>query len=556
MRFFERGKERPPDEDPMARLRRYTTPESTPPAMPREDDVYAAPDAELEALAAKGRDDVQASGRVESANPSESTQEILVDILDQVTFGRVADVDQAPAATAPLVDLDDLAAPPAAATAPPSPPAPRVPAAAVPPRTEHFVPPLPESVEATGLSRAFLADHIIRTIYFTGELTGAAVADQLGLPFPTVVQGLLEQLRREGALEVRGQRGLGDGGYIYVLTEKGVVRAHEAMKKLQYRGPAPVPFEDYCRSVRAQANRQVTVTQENIREAFKDLLIHDSVLEEVGPAVNSGSSMFLFGYPGNGKTSIAERITRLMGQSIYIPYAVEVDGEIIKVFDSTMHQPKEREAGARLGHDRRWVEIERPTVVVGGELTMAGLDLLYNEAGGYYEAPLQMKANGGMFLIDDFGRQLVRPTDLLNRWIVPLEKRFDYLTLITGKKIQMPFEELIVFSTNLDPSDLVDEAFLRRIKFKINVVDPDENQFREIFKMVARARGIPFDEDGFQYLLDHHYRDVGRPLRMCQPRDLLDQLIAIARYKMLEPAMTPELIDRAASTYFVTMSQN
>jgi len=211
--------------------------------------------------------------------------------------------------------------------------------------------------------------------------------------------------------------------------------------------------------------------------------------------------------------------------------------------------------GLRPTYDRRWVEIERPTVVVGGELTMAGLDLLFNEAAGYYEAPLQMKANGGMFLIDDFGRQLVRPVDLMNRWIVPLEKRFDYLTLITGKKIQIPFEELIVFSTNLDPSELVDEAFLRRIKFKINVVDPTAQQFREIFKRVAEARGIPFEEAGFQYLLDHHYQGADRPLRMCQPRDLLDQLIAIARYKMLEPAMTPELIDRAASTYFVNMSQ-
>jgi predicted ATPase with chaperone activity len=433
------------------------------------------------------------------------------------------------------------------------------PASVAPPTAasaERFVPSPPDSLEATGLSRTFLADHLIRTIYFTGEITGTAVAEQLGLPFPNVLQGLLEQLRREGSLEVRGQRGLGDGGFVYAITERGVVRAHEAMKKSQYRGAAPVPFDEYCRSVRTQSNREVTVTQENIRNAFSDLLIDDSVLEEVGPAVNSGSSMFLFGYPGNGKTSIAERITRLMGQSMFVPHAIEVDGEIIKLFDTTLHQTKEVDTGLRPTYDRRWMEIERPTVVVGGELTMAGLDLLYNETAGYYEAPLQMKANGGMFLIDDFGRQLVRPADLLNRWIVPLEKRFDYLTLITGKKIQIPFEELIVFSTNLDPSELVDEAFLRRIKFKINVGDPDEEQFRQIFMRVAYARDIQFDEAGFQYLLDHHYRAADRPLRMCQPRDLLDQLIAIARYKMLEPAMTPELINRAASTYFVTMSQS
>jgi hypothetical protein len=422
---------------------------------------------------------------------------------------------------------------------------------------EKFIPKRPTTLEETGLSRVFISEHVIRTVYFAGEITGANVAETIGLPFPGVLDGLVETLRRENVLEVKGQRGIGEAGYVLALTDKGMTRAHEALAKVQYRGPAPVPLDTYIAAIRAQTNRNIVVTQDNIRQAFSDLLIHDSVLDEVGPAVNSGSSMFLFGYPGNGKTSIAERITRLMGDSIFIPYAVETDGAIIKLFDTVLHEPVEQpESSARIGVDRRWAEIKRPTVIVGGELTMASLDLLYNDVGGFYEAPLQMKANCGMFLIDDFGRQLVRPTDLLNRWIVPLEKRTDFLTLLTGKKIAIPFEELIVFSTNLDPSDLVDDAFLRRIKFKINVLDPDVDQFRAIFQIMARSRKVDFDEAGFNYLLDKHYRPTGRPLRMCQPRDLLDQLVAIAKYKMREPRMTPDLLDMAAGTYFVTMNRD
>jgi hypothetical protein len=268
--------------------------------------------------------------------------------------------------------------------------------------------------------------------------------------------------------------------------------------------------------------------------------------------------MFLFGAPGNGKTAIAERITKLMGDFIFIPYAAEVDGAIITIFDGINHRPVEELEGddrpKRPTWDLRWVKIERPVVMVGGELTMASLDLLWNDAGKFYEAPLQMKANGGMFLIDDFGRQMIRPQDLLNRWIVPLEKRVDFLNLVTGKKIAIPFDQLIVFSTNLDPEDLVDDAFLRRIKFKINVVDPAEDQFRAIFLVVAERRGIEFDEGMFQHMLEAFYHPVGRPLRMCQPRDIIDQILAIAKYKMVPPSMSRELIDRACETYFVKVA--
>ncbi len=270
--------------------------------------------------------------------------------------------------------------------------------------------------------------------------------------------------------------------------------------------------------------------------------------------MNSASSVFLFGYPGNGKTSIAERITRLMGDAIYIPHAVEADGQIIKLYDPIVHTAVD-ELGAYgvPAYDTRWIKIKRPVVITGGELTLPMLDLTYNPVSKFYEAPFQMKANGGIFLIDDFGRQQCRPIDLLNRWIVPLEKRFDYLTTVTGKKLEIPFDQLIIFSSNLDPQDLADEAFLRRIKYKINVKDPDEAQWREIWRLVCKGRQIPYDDSGLDYLLEKWYVPHDRPLRMCHPRDILDQMVSMAKYVMEDVSLgNPDLIDAACRTYFIT----
>ncbi len=442
-------------------------------------------------------------------------------------------------------------------TAEPPPSQPFVTPSGSPPavRAEAFFPRRPTSIEDTNLSASFLTDLIIRILYQANELMGAAIAERTALPFATVVMPILDTLRRDQEIEVKRQSGIGDAGYVYGITERGIRHARDSMERIGYTGPAPVPLDIYIESVLAQSIRSVVVTQENIRDAFRDLVVDDEILDLVGPAVNSGASMFLFGYPGNGKTSIAERITNLMGDSIFIPYAVEVEGSVITVFDAVTHTPLDdgSSTGMRLDYDARWVRISRPVVMVGGELTMSSLDLLYNDRGKFYEAPLQMKANGGMFLIDDFGRQQVRPQDLLNRWIVPLEKRVDFLNLVTGKKIAIPFEQLIVFSTNLDPKDLVDEAFLRRIKFKINVLDPTEEQFRAIFRMMCERRGVQYDESAFKYMIDTYYRPVNRPLRMCQPRDILDQIVAIAKYKMTPPALTEPLIDRACQTYFVAV---
>lgn len=424
-----------------------------------------------------------------------------------------------------------------------------------PAASNSYHPPMPMRPEETGLNRSQLQDLILRTIYNRSRATGLEISQDLRL-FYSVVEPILALMRDADWIDIAGQRGYGDINYEYALTTRGGQAALDALKKSSYSGAAPVPFKQYLDSVRAQTIKNMVITRRNIRRAFSDLIITDSVLNEVGPAVNSGASIFLFGYPGNGKTSIAERITRLMGDDIYIPYAIDVDGQIIKLFDTIVHEPLETSNNiGEATYDTRWVRIKRPVVVVGGELTLPMLDLTYNETGQFYEAPFQMKANGGIFLIDDFGRQQCRPMDLLNRWIVPLEKRYDYLTTVTGQKIEVPFDQLLIFSTNLDPNQIADEAFLRRIKFKIEVRDPDESQWRQIWSLVCKGRGVTLDPRGLDYLVDRWFTPDDRPFRMCQPRDLLDQMISISRYNMEHVTFNPDLIDAACATYFVSKEQ-
>lgn len=416
--------------------------------------------------------------------------------------------------------------------------------------------------EDLGLPLPFLFDHILRTIYARGQLSGSELAHELCVPFASI-SGVLQAMRKQTLVDIIGQKGSsGDASFIYeIKPPKGTAAVHEAMSKTNYVGPLPVPFADYVESVLAQSIKKLIVTRLSIQRAFEDLIITDTAFNEIGPAINSGASIFFFGYPGNGKTSVAERITRLMGDDVYVPHAVEANGQIIKVYDPILHVERKDEqvAGASEGlmlkgpaHDARFMKVKRPTIVVGGELVMSMLDLRYNESGKFYEAPLQMKANGGILMIDDFGRQQLRPMDLLNRWIVPLEKRYDYLTTVAGTKIEVPFDQLLIFSTNLDPTQLADEAFLRRIKFKIEIRDPDESQFRQIWELVCKARRVEFDPAGIDYLIEKWYRPTNRPFRMCQPRDLLDQMTSIAKYNMERVNFSPDLIDAAADTYFVS----
>jgi predicted ATPase with chaperone activity len=429
--------------------------------------------------------------------------------------------------------------------------------------TDEFVPLAPRTIEDTELSVGFLADLVLKTLYFEGYISGYEVAEAIRLPFKNITDRILEFLKRDRFIEVKGSSGgaYAEAAYEYVITGKGIERAREIMDRNQYAGPAPVTLESYKSAIRKQALQNLAVGPNQVRNALSHLVLNERVLNQIGPAVNSSRSIFLFGHPGNGKTTIAEAIGFMILQDdMYIPYAVEVSGQVIKVFDAVSHKVIPGEGTSQYGMvgngsrlDRRWIRIRRPVVVTGGELTLESLDLSWDGAKKYYEAPLQMKANGGMFLIDDFGRQKIRPRDLLNRWIVPLEKRFDYLTLQTGNVIQIPFDMLIIFATNLEPRDLVDEAFLRRIRHKIDVRDPTFDEFREIFRRVGGSRNIAFNEESLNYLLQKYYVKSKRPLRACHPRDILDHLTDIARFRGISPELTQEMVDQACEGYFVDL---
>jgi hypothetical protein len=412
----------------------------------------------------------------------------------------------------------------------------------------------PQTLADTGLRADLVEQLLVKTLY-GGGASGLALADRTCLPY-VVFEPIVERARAERLIEVRGATGTTTSGYRYALTDLGRDRARQYLDINQYIGAAPVPLDAYVSRMRALAASRGYIDRDRLQNGFSHLVVSSQVLEQLGPAVNANKAIFLYGPPGNGKTVIAEGLGRTIGGDMHMPHAIEVDGHIIKMYDPINHQrlDEAEETSSLIAaapRDRRWVRIRRPVVIVGGELTLDMLDLTFNTNSKFYEAPLQLKANGGVFLVDDFGRQRMRPEDLLNRWIVPLESRVDYLTLHTGKKFQVPFDVLSVFASNLEPRSLADEAFLRRIPYKIAITDPPIEDFTRIFEMNCRRRGLKFHQVMVAYLHRRHYRPANRPLRACQPRDLLDQVSSLCRYRGIEPTITRELLDAACRSYFV-----
>ena len=432
------------------------------------------------------------------------------------------------------------------------------------------LPPEPTTIAESGLSMGFLNDLVLKVVYFYGNISAQQIGEATKLPFYGVLDKVLEFLKLEEYVDIIGSQGnLSERNFQYVLAGKGRVKINEVLERSQYAGPAPVTLDSYVAAVAQQSIGDLIVDISAVRAAFSDLVVNERMLDKIGPAANSARSLFLYGPAGNGKTTIAEGIGKLIGGHVLVPYAVEVDGQIIKIFDPLNHRPVAEQpvavdeprtgflggqSGMTAQPDRRWVICERPHVIVGGELILEQLELIFDPISKVYEAPYQLKANGGLFLVDDFGRQKCRPQDLLNRWIVPLEKKVDYLALQTGKKLAIPFDVLIVFSTNLAPKDLVDEAFLRRIRHKIEVGNPSPDEYREIFRRVAQAKQVQYHDEGLRYLLLDRYKRDNRELRACHPRDICDQILDEARYRSQPAAMTRELLDRAYDAYFVKLS--
>lgn len=431
----------------------------------------------------------------------------------------------------------------------------------------------PVTLQDAGLHLGQICDQILKQLYLHGTLLGDEIARHLRLPFSVIDDGL-RALKDQRCLEVGSGELLGRVSYRFALTELGRVRAREAFDACRYAGPAPVSLQSYVEQCRKQSVIGIACSPEVLEAAFDDFVFRPGLIDEIGPAICTGRSLFVYGPPGNGKTMIAKGLGRFLNQNggeIYVPYAIQVENTVITVFDPTIHDTTDdaelvdrgivssataAQGSTRVNHlepvDLRWRRIRRPVVITGGELTLDMLEVQYHEAGRYYNSPLHLRANGGVFLIDDFGRQRVSPRDLLNRWIVPLEERIDYLTLRTGRKLTLPFEQLIIFSTNLDPKDLVDDAFLRRIRHKIRIEPPDRDAYAEIFKRACERRGIAFSQSVVDHLFLSHYNDRRLP-RSSDPRDLLEIITALCRFHDQPVVLTESLVEAAARQFFAAL---
>ncbi len=415
-----------------------------------------------------------------------------------------------------------------------------------------FCPPEPESLAALGLPFSFICDLILKIMYFNGNILGRDVAARACLPW-SVTSEAINFLTSEGYCGTTGIRGTYAGGDFaeslqYLVSSAGRDRAREILELNQYAGPAPVHLDDYLESAQALAADMPVVSADALKQALSHLVVSQQLIEVVGTALTGRQALFLYGPPGNGKSSIASACANILGDPIFIPHALYVHGEVIRLFDPVHHRLV---SGPPTDHDRRWVLVYRPVVHAGGELKGNELELSFDRSLGFYEAPLQLKANGGIFHVDDFGRQMIPPRQILNRLIVPLESGVDYLNVArAGTTVGVPYAAVLLLSTNLEPGDLVDEAFLRRVRYKVPVPDPTLEEFRLIFKRVCHSYAVPYSDSALRYLLATHYEPVGRPLRGCHPRDIMEQLIATAKYLGMRPELNKNLLDRVAKAYF------
>lgn len=416
----------------------------------------------------------------------------------------------------------------------------------------------PESLEETGLAPSLVEQTILRILYFRGELYGMDLSNVIGLRF-SVIEGIVEALKLSHHIQVKRSMGMGNVGAAVALTESGRELARQYMETAQYTGPAPVPAAQYAEIVRKQQQREGWLTKAGLAAAFRGMVVTESVVSRMGPAVSAGNSLLVYGKPGDGKTFLIESLANLETAPIFVPYAIECQGNIVQIFDPIYHHPVEEDEGEgdaglftdASSYDRRWAKCKRPFIVSGGELSMEMLDLRYNATSKVYEAPFQLKANNGIYLIDDFGRQRAAPAEVLNRWIVPMERRLDYLSFLTGGKMSVPFETFLVFSTNLNPADLGDEAFLRRIQYKLLLRGPSEREFVRIFEQFCSSHRLALPSDMLERFLKKYYRAKGRVFRRCHPRDLITHALNLIHFEKLPLALTDEILDQAFQSCFL-----
>jgi predicted ATPase with chaperone activity len=417
------------------------------------------------------------------------------------------------------------------------------------------IPPMPESLDDTGISLALIEQLILKLLYFRGEVMGRDLASLLGLQY-SLIDELLETLKRQHYVGIKKSLGMGNSSGIFALTESGRNITREYLENNQYAGTIPVPLQQYAELVRRQRLAENWLTPDSLRRAFKHLVVEHDILARIGPAVNSNKSFLIYGQPGNGKTALAEALFRVETAPIYMPYAIECQGNIVQLYDPIYHQKIDDADSDSVtldrdhGYDRRWFKCRRPFIITGGELGLDMLDLSFNKVSKVYDAPFQLKANNGIYLIDDFGRQKAAPAEILNRWIVPMERHVDYLSFQAGGKMTVPFEAFLIFSTNLRPDQLGDEAFLRRIQYKMFLRSPGRNEFVEIFERFAESRLLDYEPGVLDAFVDKHYVEGGKRYRRCHPRDVISHALDLINFESLPKELTLDVLDRAFDSCF------